>query len=185
MLVSSFVPNKETVTSTEFEDLSTTINPKEERLIIQGKIKWAKVLGEPGWGFEKKHKEWSLDLYIDEEAAHKLEVQGLKDKIKIKGEDGMCVRFKRREFKSSGEANKPIRIVDDHGEPWPEDKQIGNGSVVNVNFAINEYGTNQRSANILSMQVWDHVPYGDGFETRKGDGSDAGESWVEDSKVEA
>lgn len=52
--------------------------------------------------------------------------------------------------------------MDHHGEPWAGQK-IGNGSTVNVNFAINEFGKGQKSANILSLQVWDLVKY-DGVE---------------------
>lgn len=146
-------------------------------MIIQGRAKWCKVLGEPGWGYQNKHKEWSLDVYIDEETAHKLEVEGLQDKIKDKG-DGQFVTFKRKELKSNGEPNQPIRVVDDHGNPWPAEKMIGNGSVVNVNFAINEYKPGEFSANILSMQVWDHVAYGDNFPVKT---TDEGGDWVEDA----
>jgi hypothetical protein len=106
-------------------------------MLIKGIAKWAKVLGDPVWGYENKHKEWSVDLYLDEETVHKLEVEGLKDKIKDKG-NGQYITFKRREFKQNGEPNQPIRIVDHHGEPWNPKEKIGNGSTVNVNFAIND-----------------------------------------------
>jgi hypothetical protein len=136
-------------------------------LLIQGKAKWPKIIGEPIWGFEKKHREWSIDVFIDDETAHKLEVEGLKDKIKDKG-DGQFITFKRRELKQDGSPNTPIRVVDHHGELWNPRTKIGNGSTVNVNFAINEYGKNQKSANILSLQVWDLVPYaGSEFPTRE------------------
>jgi hypothetical protein len=122
------------------------------------------VTGEPHWGYENKHKEWSIDIYVDEETLHKLEVEGLKDKVKDKG-NGPFITFKRRETKQNGEPNQPIRIVDHHGEilqdgetPYKGPKS-GNGSTINVNFAINEYGKNQKSANILSMQIWDLVKY--------------------------
>jgi hypothetical protein len=128
-------------------------------LLIRGTIKWAKILGEPHWGYEEKHKEWSCDVYVDEETAHKLEVEGLKSKLKDKG-NGQYITFKRREIKLDGKLNQPIRVVDHHGEPWNPKTIIGNGSTVNVNFAINEYGKNEKSANILSLQVWDLVPYG-------------------------
>jgi hypothetical protein len=146
-------------------------------MLIKGIAKWAKVLGDPVWGYENKHKEWSVDLYLDEETVHKLEVEGLKDKIKDKG-NGQYITFKRREFKQNGEPNQPIRIVDHHGEPWNPKEKIGNGSTVNVNFAINEYGKNQKSANILSMQVWDHVKYSDAeFPTKE----DSEGNWEQDA----
>lgn len=146
-------------------------------MLIQGKSKWTKVLGEPVWGFENKHKEWSLDVYVDEETLHKLKVEGLKDKIKDKG-NGPYITFKRRELKQDGSPNQPIRVVDHHGEAWDPKTKIGNGSTVNVNFAINEYGKNQKSANILSMQVWELVKYeGAEFPTRE----DEAGNWEKDA----
>lgn len=134
-------------------------------MLIRGTAKWAKILGEPHWGYENKHKEWSIDVYVDDETVHRLEVEGLKDKIKDKG-NGQYITFKRREFKADGTPNKPIRVVDHHGEDWDQSKKIGNGSTVNVNFAVNEYGKNQKSANILSLQVWDLVSYNE-FPTKE------------------
>lgn len=140
-------------------------------MLIQGKAKWAKVIGEPVWGYENKFKEWSIDVYINEETAHRLEDGGLKAKIKDKG-NGQYVSFKRKELKTQDNTpNSPIRVVDHHGEPWNPKVKIGNGSTVNVNFAINEYKKGEFSLNILSMQVWDLVEYegGDDFPTRDGD----------------
>lgn len=149
-------------------------------MLIRGIGKWVKVLGEPVWGFENKHKEWSLDVYTDEETNHKLEVNGLKDKIKDKG-NGTYMTFKRRELKQDGSPNTPIRVVDHHGEAWNPKTKIGNGSVLNINFAINEYGKGQKSANILSLQVWDHVPYeGSEFPTKDENDGD----WAEEVTTE-
>lgn len=151
-------------------------------MLIRGQIKWCKLIGEPVWGFESKFKEWSADVYIDEETAHKLEVEGLKDKIKDKG-NGQYVSFKRKELKLDGTANHPVRIVDHHGEPWDAKVKIGNGSTVNVNFAVNEFGKGQKSANILSLQVWDLVRYeGNEFPTREDDSpAETAGSWAEDA----
>lgn len=149
-------------------------------MLIRGTGKWVKVLGEPVWGYENKHKEWSLDIYVDEETVHRLEVEGLKDKLKDKG-NGAYMTFKRREFKQDGTQNKPIRVVDHHGEDWNPNTRIGNGSVLNVNFAINEYGKNQKSANILSMQVWELVKYeGAEFPTRED--AEGGNSWKQEAE---
>lgn len=138
-------------------------------MLIRGLAKWAKITGEPIWGYQNKHKEWSVDVYIDEETFHRLEVEGLKDKIKDKG-NGAYMTFKRRELKQDGSSNTPIRVVDHHGEVWNPKTKIGNGSTVNVNFAVNDYGVNQKSANILSLQVWNLVPYeGAEFPTREDD----------------
>lgn len=148
-------------------------------MLIRGTAKWAKVTGEPVWGFEKKHREWSIDVYPDEETIHRLEVEGLKDKLKDKG-NGVYITFKRRELKVDGSPNQPIRVVDHHGEAWNPKTKIGNDSIVNVNFAINEYGKNQKSANILSMQVWDLVKYeGSEFPTR--DEAEGEKTWAEEA----
>lgn len=152
-------------------------------MIIRGTAKWAKVIGEPVWGYENKHKEWSIDVYVDEETAHKLEVHGLKDKIKDKG-NGQYITFKRRELKQDGTPNQPIRVVDHHNELWNPKVRIGNGSTINVNFAINEYGKNQKSANILSLQVWDLVPY-EGGEFPTKDETDSGDWAAEVAETEA
>jgi hypothetical protein len=148
-------------------------------VLIRGTGKWVKVLGDPHWGFENKHREWSLDLYLDEETVHRLEVEGLKAKIKDKG-NGPFITFKRRETKQDGTPNKPIRVVDHHGEEWNPKVRIGNGSILNVNFAINEYGKNQKSANILSMQVWELVKYeGSEFPTRED--AEGEKTWAEEA----
>lgn len=69
--------------------------------------------------------------------------------------------------------------MDHHGEAWGKAK-IGNGSIVNVNFAVNEYGKDQKSANILSLQVWDLVKYEGGeFPTREDS-----EDWVSEVQQE-
>jgi hypothetical protein len=148
-------------------------------LLIQGKAKWAKVTGEPVWGYENKFKEWSIDVYIDEDTETKLKNEGLGDKIKNKGE-GSYISFKRKELKVDGAPNQPIRIVDHRGNAWAGQK-IGNGSTVNVNFAINEFKPKQFAANILSLQVWDHVAYDGGeFPTREDTDGNGAEKWNEE-----
>ncbi len=137
-------------------------------MLIRGKAKWAKIVGDPSWGYENKFKEWSIDVYVDEATAEKLVNEGLKDKLKDKG-NGVYISFKRKEFKPDGSPNQPIRIVDHRGNPW-DGRKIGNGSTVNVNFAVNEYKPGQNNANILSLQVWDLVAYeGGDFPVREGD----------------
>lgn len=155
-------------------------------MLIEGKAKWAKVTGEPVWGYENKFKEWSLDVYVDEETVKCLETEGLGPKLKDKGH-GKYITFKRKEYKTdsvTGEQklNQPIRIVNDHGDLWDPKTKIGNGSLVRINFAINSFGKDQKAANILSMQVWDLVKYEGGeFPTREKSGETAGDNWEEDA----
>ena len=144
-------------------------------MLIRRKCKWAKVIGEPVWGYESKFKEWSIDVYPDDDTIARLKAEGLGDKIKDKGA-GQFISFKRKELKKDGTPNQPIRVVDHHGEPQGNQK-IGNGSTVNVNFAINEFGKNDKSANILSMQVWDLVKFEGGeFPIRERD-AESDEAW--------
>jgi hypothetical protein len=126
-------------------------------MLIQGKAKWAKIIGDPAWGYENKFKEWSIDVYVEDETVAKLKAEGLGPKIKDKG-NGQYITFKRKELKSDGTPNQPIRVVDHRGQPW-DNRKIGNGSTVNVNFLVNEYKPGQNNANILSLQVWDLVAY--------------------------
>jgi hypothetical protein len=156
-------------------------------MLIQGKAKWAKVIGDPVWGYENKFKEWSVDVYVDEATAEKLKSEGLGDKLKDKG-NGLYITFKRKELKKDGTPNQPIRVVDHHGEAWDK-RKIGNGSTVNVNFVINEYKPGQNNANILSMQVWDYVSYEGGEFPVREDTDDVqsladdpeSSSWVKDA----
>lgn len=143
-------------------------------MLIQGKAKWSKVVGEPGWGYQNAFREWSIDVYIDEDTVNRLKAEGLGSKLKDKG-GGTYISFKRKELKASGEHNQPIRIVDHRGNAW-DNRKIGNGSTVNVNFIVNEFKPGQKNANILSLQVWDYVPYEGGeFPTRED--PDFGEDW--------
>jgi hypothetical protein len=156
-------------------------------MLIQGKAKWAKVIGDPVWGYENKFKEWSVDVYVDEATAEKLKSEGLGDKLKDKG-NGLYITNKRKELKKDGTPNQPIRVVDHHGEAWDK-RKIGNGSTVNVNFVINEYKPGQNNANILSMQVWDYVSYEGGEFPVREDNDDVqsladdpeSSSWVKDA----
>lgn len=128
-------------------------------MLIQGKARYAKV-NELVWGYENAHKEWTIDVVVDEDTQERLKSEGLT--VKTKGDDNF-ITFRRKEFKSDGNPNQPIRVVGPDGKTaWNKDTKIGNGSDVRVNFAINEYKKGKFSANILSMQVWDLVPYDGG-----------------------
>lgn len=152
-------------------------------MLIRGKAKWAKVTGAPHFGYEDKFKEWSIDVYPEEESLERLIAEGLKDKIKDKG-NGPYITFKRKELKADGSPNQPIRIVDHQGDvlqdkDTPCKLKIGNGSIVNVNFAINDYSKTQKNVAILSMQIWDLVKFEGGeFPTKEANESS---DWAEDA----
>lgn len=132
-------------------------------MIIQGKSLWAKVGAEPAWGYERAFREWSLDVVVNEETEERLKAEGLGKRLKENKNGETYIKFSRKEFKSDGTPNKPIRIVGPDGKTeWPLDKKIGNGSTVNINFAINEHKKYGNLTNILSMQVYKPVAYDGG-----------------------
>lgn len=132
--------------------------------MIQGKAFWAKVVGKPVKGYNEGDLEWSIDVAVDAAARKKLVELGLEEKIKNKGDDrGDFINFKRRARKKDGTESKPIKIVDKYGKDW-DGALIGNGSIVNVKFAVNEWEFGKKSgvrADILALQVWDLVEYAD------------------------
>lgn len=137
--------------------------------MIRGKAYWAKIVGKPQKAYNPGEFEWSIDVSVDEATRKQLISEGLGDKVKNKGDDrGDFIQFKRNAFKKDPatglrtEPSKPIRIVDHHGNEWGN-QLIGNGSTVNVKYAINEFpipgGKKGRKQSVLAIQVWDLVKY--------------------------
>lgn len=129
--------------------------------ILQGTARWAKIVGEPHPGFDEGTKEWSFDLVLDEKGKAEFLASGA-DKFYLRNKDGVdYVKFVRKATKSDGSPSKPISIEDDHGNPWG-DKLIGNGSVLNVKYSLNEVksrGQKRLKPSVIAVQVWDHSPY--------------------------
>jgi hypothetical protein len=129
-------------------------------MMIQGKAWYAKIVGAPKPGYDKSKREWSLDVCVDDATRKLLAKEGVA--VRNKGDDrGDFITFKRPEFKQDGNPAKPIEIVDHRGQPWDK-RLIGNGSVVNVKFVINENTYNGRTTKkpgLIKLQVWDLVPY--------------------------
>lgn len=144
-------------------------------MMIRGTAYWAKVVGKPVKAYNPGEFEWTIDVAIDEATRKALAKAGLGDRVKNKGDDrGDFIQFKRKSVKADGEPAKPIAIVDSKGQPWDDKTLIGNGSIVNVKFIINEItmqnGRKILKPNILKMQVWEHVPYeskGDDFPVKE------------------
>ena len=127
--------------------------------MITGKAYWAKIVGAPVDGYQGAHKEWAMDLSIDEATKQRFIDEGLEEKIKNKDDErGDFVTFRRKSVKRDGTDAKPIRVVDFQKNPWPENQLIGNGSKVNVKYAVNE-GPNWISMGIIAVQVVDLVEY--------------------------
>ena len=156
--------------------------------MIRGPIAWAK-LREPVPGFTKTQKEWTFDLGVDDVASKKLHDLECGDYIKpVKhpksGKEhtlGMpWIKFTRREIKNDGTPAKPIRVVDANGKDWDMNVPIGNGSIVNVKFAVNEKQSGGMKPSVIAIQVWELKEYegGEEFPTRT---ADTEEAWdVED-----
>lgn len=132
-------------------------------MIIQGTAFWAKVVGPAQPGYDKTQKEWSIDVAISKEVKEQLVKEGLKAKIKNKGDDrGDFISFKRKEIRADGTPSKPIRIVDGEKRDWDQKVLIGNGSTVNVSFMVNDYtynGAAGKKPGLIAIQVVKLVPY--------------------------
>ncbi len=134
---------------------------------ITGKAYWARVLPKQLHdNYNGDGKEWSLDVSLDEANVQKLTSLGLAPKIKNKGDDrGQFITFSRSELKKSGpkkgQENTPIAILDADGDDW-DDRSIGNGSVVGVDF--NVFQTEWKNKKflkpaILAIHVLEWVEY--------------------------
>lgn len=154
-------------------------------MIIQGIAYWAKILGEPGWGYKNQYKEWSIDISLDDKTVKKLMAEGVaKDKIKNKGDDrGNFLTLKRRELRKDGEPAKRIPVVGPDGKtPWDQNVLIGNGSRVNVKLILNENDDGTVRPSILRLQVVEHVPYGDGEDFTDYTDGEGNEDWSNDDE---
>ena len=147
-------------------------------MIIRATAYYAKILGNPVPAYDKTKKEWTIDLCFDDETIEKLVSEGMdKDYLRNKGDErGYFFTYRRPELRKDGSAATPIKVVDDKGNPWDQRVLIGNKSVLNVNVALNQAGKKGLKPSIISIQVWDHVPYSGGggsFPTRE----DGTEEW--------
>jgi hypothetical protein len=159
-------------------------------LIIQGIAHWAKIVGDPQPGYDKTQKEWSLDLEIDEATIEKLKEVGLGHKVKTSKGDSpyTFIQFKRKALKKDQATGqmvpaKPIKIVDAQKRAWDE-TLIGNGSLLNVSFMVNEVPYNGRihlKPGIVGVQVVKLVEYEgrEDFEEYPVD-DDGNEDWSQD-----
>lgn len=128
------------------------------------KIYWAK-LNEPQPAYdETKPPEWSVEVgNLSDEQVDELKKAGVGHAVKVSDNDkGYFLRLRRPAFKKDGEPSQPIEIIDDHGNLWDHNVEIGNGTVANVKIAINtwEYGKKSgRKPSLIALQIWDLVPF--------------------------
>jgi len=141
-------------------------------VVFRGKAMYAKVLGDPVLNYNKDGKEWKVDLALTPETVKEAKALGIGDRIKraqpkedepdkplyLDGHPYMS--FKQAEYTKAGKKNDPIPVKDILGNPWPQDRLIGNGSDIDLRFAVvTTPGKAKKSAYIRSIRVLNHVPY--------------------------
>lgn len=131
---------------------------------FRGKTNFAKVLGPPvgnKWGDDKN---WTVDLVLGPESVKEAKALGIGDRIKRKDDylDGQPhMSFKQPELRKSGEKNDPIKVVEIDGKtPWDQNKLLGNGTDVDIKFAVADFGKGKKKGvYIRSIRVLKLVPY--------------------------
>lgn len=137
-------------------------------MLISGKIYWGKIIGAPRPNkFNPTVPQWSFDLSVDEDTAEKLLGAGMKKTYLRDKQDerGTFLTFTRDSIKKDGSAGKPFSVVDSAKNPWPDGKQLGNGTEVNVVVSLNERtfrGEKFLKPSAVAVQVWDLVKYDSG-----------------------
>lgn len=134
-------------------------------MILRGRVAWAKVLGKPAKGYDENEKEWSIDFEPTSEGVEKYLAEGGSD-FYIKQKDNhpldQYIAFKRREMKRDGTPAKPITVLDSKGKPWDPSVKIGNLSVVDAKFALNEVTvgrTKRMKPSLIALKVVELVEY--------------------------
>lgn len=134
---------------------------------VKGEAYWAMVLGEPRPTYSGDNREWTVDLKLNKAGVKAIKDLGMEQRIKDNRDHSPFIRFARVETKkggpNAGQENKPIPITDMFGKPWDQDKLIGNGSKIEVEFAtyipIFKGKKFPPKPNVLKIVVLEHVPY--------------------------
>lgn len=139
----------------------------KKTVFLRGKAFWCKLLEDQlHLNYGKDGKEWSVDFSPNDEG--KAVLKGLKVDDRLKNKDnelGDYLTLRLKEFRKDDKPNDKPKIVDGRGDPWPQDKRIGNGSDVDVKLNWVDYGPGKKAGLYLqSMRVLDWIPYeGGGF----------------------
>lgn len=134
-------------------------------VFAKGRIFWAKILGDRALHptYDGDARQWAFEF--EPEDTEFLKEAGLLDRLKDKEDaknpdKGEFLVLKKPELNRDGEKNEPIRVYDADGEPWPEDKLIGNGSKADVKLRIVDWGRGKRkSIYTTAIRITDLVPY--------------------------
>jgi hypothetical protein len=139
-----------------------------KKVNVVGKVSWARVY-QPDSKFNPDNPVWSLDIDVAKDVKDALEslCKNIDPSIKritflSKSDEGYKIKAKRKLKNAKGEENQPPRVIDAEGKPF--NKNIGNGSLCRVTIAVydwdNKFGKGF-SADLDTVQVLEHVPYGD------------------------
>ena len=150
------------------------------------KIHWAKVLGPARPKYNPKDgNEWTVDLEFTKEQLKALAKEGFTVAPFLKkSRDGSYeyIRYSRDEKDADGNPQKPIPIVMGDGKtPWPQDKLLGNGTVVDIKYKLTDpykvRGETRTKLVVFEMMVRDHKAY-EGGDTET---FEVVEDWSEDA----
>lgn len=135
----------------------------ENVIVVRGVASWAKVLGAPRLNTYTGDKEWSIDVTPDKEGRTLIRKAGIADRLREPKENDTrkesFMSFRHKELRKDGTPNDPLRIVDSDNAKWGN-SLIGNGSTVDVKFAVKDYGPGKKKGvYIRAVRVLEHVPY--------------------------
>lgn len=135
----------------------------ENVIVVRGVASWAKVLGAPRLNTYTGDKEWSIDVTPDKEGRTLIRKAGIVDRLREPKDNDTrkesFISFRHKELRKDGTPNDPLRIVNSDNKPWGN-SLIGNGSTVDVKFAVKDYGPGKKKGvYIRAVRVLEHVPY--------------------------
>lgn len=146
---------------------------KRKTVYLQGKLFFAKVLDAPRPNYDGDAREWTFEFEPDEASVEVLREHELADRLKTgRKQDGTMRKnyenrnpfliLRRGEFKTTGERNDKIRVVDSANQEWSSRMKIGNETVADVKVQIVDWGPRKKKGIYpLAIRIHDaeYVPY--------------------------
>jgi len=144
---------------------------RRKTVYLKGLIYWVKILDAPKPNFDGDAREWTFEFEPDEDSKAVLEENGLLGRLKDgKKKDGTIRKnyegrkpfliLRRGEFKTTGEANEKIRVVDAANQDWNKHVKIGNGTLADVKVQIVDWGPRKKEGIYpLAVRVLELIPY--------------------------
>ena len=139
---------------------------KRKTVYLRGYLYWVKILDSPRPNYDGDAREWTFEFEPDEESVALLEENGVGDRLRDRSdkknyEDRKPFLILRRgEFKTDGEANEKIRVVDAANQEWSSRTKIGNRTLADVKVQIVDWGARKKKGIYpLAIRVLELVPY--------------------------